>query len=215
MISFYRNLPICFTETFEKTEIQSCAASPLWRNSGGSRRFSVTIGRLVVGSIPGRDLRERNFGGAQNHTKEWCGWDDNASTSTIGAWPNSLNRKPPWYLVSDTMYLLCYKKEKKKKSSFHSTVVHVYDGVTKYLAYTDFSTYALLCWNLVRAATRGKTSKIADLPGFCRIDRGSARQLCGILAYQKLAVAALLVIGKFVVCKELVYASSIGGNMKL
>ena len=49
------------------------AALPLWRNSGGRRRFRVTIGRLVVGSIPGRDLRERNFGGAQNNTKEWCG----------------------------------------------------------------------------------------------------------------------------------------------
>ena len=50
---------------------ESSVASPLWRNSGGRRRFRVTIGRLVVGSIPGRDLRERNFGGAQNHNKEW------------------------------------------------------------------------------------------------------------------------------------------------
>ena len=27
---------------------------PSWRNSGGRRRFRVTIGRLVAGSIPGR-----------------------------------------------------------------------------------------------------------------------------------------------------------------
>ena len=53
------------------TRYYKVAASPLWRNSGGRRRFRVTIGRLVVGSIPGRDLRERNFGGAQNHNKEW------------------------------------------------------------------------------------------------------------------------------------------------
>ena len=40
---------------------------PSWRNSGGRRRFRVTIGRLVAGSIPGR-------------------------ASSIEAWPNSLVR---------------------------------------------------------------------------------------------------------------------------
>ena len=85
---------------WKNTHIHSFLAPPLWRNSGGRRWFRVTIGRLVVGSIPGRDLRERNFGGAQNHIKEWWEWDDNACTLTIGAWHNSLDRRPPWYLVS-------------------------------------------------------------------------------------------------------------------
>ena len=90
------------------------SASPLWRNSGGRRRFRVTIGRLVVGSIPGRDLRERNFGGAQNHNKEWWEWDDNACTLTIGAWHNSLDRRPPWYLVSPLL-------KTKTKQTIHTS----------------------------------------------------------------------------------------------
>ena len=34
----------------------------------------------------------------------WRGWDDNAflgarNTCSIGAWPNSLDRRPPWYCI--------------------------------------------------------------------------------------------------------------------
>ena len=37
-------------------------------------------------------------------TLGWRGWDDNAclgvrNTSSIGAWPNSLDRRPPWYCI--------------------------------------------------------------------------------------------------------------------
>ena len=36
---------------------------------GRAPTIQSDIGRLVVGSIPGRDLRERNFGGTQNHIR--------------------------------------------------------------------------------------------------------------------------------------------------
>ena len=39
----------------------------------------------------------------QNHNEDH-GWDDNTclgvrNTSSIGAWPNSLDRRPPWYFI--------------------------------------------------------------------------------------------------------------------
>ena len=58
---------------FASGKLRKIDSPALWRNSGGRRQFRVTIARLVLGSIPGCNLRERNFGGVQNHTKECTG----------------------------------------------------------------------------------------------------------------------------------------------
>ena len=49
-------------------------------------------------SFPTCDLCERNTFAKHKHR----GWDDNAclGTCSIGAWHNSLDRRPSWYLVS-------------------------------------------------------------------------------------------------------------------
>ena len=46
-------------------------------------------------------IKKRSFSEAQKH---WRGWDDNAclgvrNTSSIWAWHNSLDQRPPWYCI--------------------------------------------------------------------------------------------------------------------
>ena len=74
-------------------------APPLWRNSRGRRQFRVTIGRLVLGSIPGCDLRERNFGGVQNHTKECTGVSEMITL-------HQYNRGLAWFPWPETIVIL-------------------------------------------------------------------------------------------------------------
>ena len=50
---------------------------------------------------PTKIIRKRSFSKTQKH---WRGWHDNAclgvrNTSSIGAWHNSLNWRPPWYCI--------------------------------------------------------------------------------------------------------------------
>ena len=50
---------------------------------------------------PTKIIKKRSFSEAQKH---WRGWDDNAclgvrNTSSIGAWHNSLDGRPPWYCI--------------------------------------------------------------------------------------------------------------------
>ena len=73
-------------------------------SSSGSLGFIVcvcsVVGWLIVYQLGILSLSCSQY----SQTICWRGWDDNAclgvrNTSSIGAWPNSLDRRPPWYCI--------------------------------------------------------------------------------------------------------------------
>ena len=66
----------------------------------------------------------------------WRGWDDNAclgvrNTCSIGAWPNSLDRRPPWYCIVSP--LLQTNKQYSKKNTISTDNGFILKKIKKYL----------------------------------------------------------------------------------
>ena len=77
-------------------------------SSSGSLDFIVcvcsVVGWLIVYQLGILSLSCSQY----SHTICWSGWDDNTclgvkNTSSIGAWPNSLDRRPPWYWIVSSL----------------------------------------------------------------------------------------------------------------